>query len=119
MTCCWEDFNKLISTTSGQERIKQEYVTTFHRPVVGHCENSLRDMYLFLRSKNEQKEIDMAQRLIVKKGSEILYIAGSRTDITQWSQKQIHDYLILFPKASEYFEVVEEESTKSTKKQSE
>lgn len=115
-TCCFEDFKSLISTTAGQNRIKAEYTATFNRPAVGHCENSLRDMYDFLRIKNDKNKIEMVGKFKVKKGSEILYIGGSRTDISEWNQKQIHDYLISFPRAIGHFEKVEETEKKEGKK---
>ena len=112
MTCCYDDFETLISTTDGQQRIKAEYTAVFSRPPVGHCENSLRDMYLFLRAKHEQQNLNMTQKLKVKAGCEIQHIAGSVTDLSKWSQKEIRDYLVLFPKAT-FFEPVEEvEKTK-------
>lgn len=115
-TCCYENFKALISTTAGQNRIKAEYTATFNRPAVGHCENSLRDMYTFLRMKNEKPKIEMAGKLKVKEGSEIQYIGGSRTDISKWSQKQIQEYLIEFPRARGHFDVIEEEVKKPTSK---
>lgn len=54
----------------------------------------------------------MTQKLKVKAGCEIQHIAGSVTDLSKWSQKEIRDYLVLFPKAT-FFEPVEEvEKTK-------
>lgn len=55
----------------------------------------------------------MSEKLKAKPGSEILYIGGSRVDISQWNQKQIAEYLVLFPRARGHFETVEEEPRQS------
>lgn len=60
----------------------------------------------------------MAEKLKVKEGSEILYIGGSRTDISKWDQKQIADYLVAFPRAIGHFEKIEETEKKDGKEKS-
>ena len=51
------------------------------------------------------------QKYKVRDGNEVLYIAGSRTDISGWTSEDIADYLTKFPKAVGHFDPVVEEPT--------
>jgi len=122
MSCCLIDFNNLVSTSQGVASLRAEWVQVTNTPPAGTCRNSLMDMYRILSVKqninnlinNKKMELEKYSYK-VKAGSEILYIAGTRTDISEWTQEQIMDYLTKYPKAEGHFELTEIEIDKTIK----
>jgi len=119
MSCCLIDFRNLVSTAQGVATLRGEWRDLTGKPPVGNCRSSLYEMYCYIATK---KDINILKTKTimnlnnytykVKEGSEILYIAGTRTDIREWEQEQIIEYLIKYPKADGHFEKTQRDVVK-------
>lgn len=94
------EFKELIQTIEGRNSLKADFTSAFNLPPVGECETSLLEMYLRLQGLNKKTQT-MAKYKYTLKSEDfgIIQVAGSITDISNFTQSEIEAFLKKYPGA--------------------